>query len=126
MTELIVTPSLISDLSSINKELKIKSNIEKLTYEEFKNENSISLFENDTYKFIYDQYVSYSELKKFNYNFNEKYIFQIKKQNLSKFSSENKEDISGVNIKSDFCFTALEISFSVFFKLCKILLFDFN
>ena len=91
MTELIVTPSLISDLSSINKELKIKSNIEKLTYEEFKNENSISLFENDTYKFIYDQYVSYSELKKFNYNFNEKYIFQIKKQNLSKFSSENKE-----------------------------------
>ena len=91
MTELIVTPSLISDKSSINKELKIKSNIEKLTYEEFKNENSISLFENDTYKFIYDQYVSYSELKKFNYNFNEKYIFQIKKQNLSKFSSENKE-----------------------------------
>ena len=92
MTELIVTPSLISDLSSINKELKIKSNIEKLTYEEFKNENSISLFENDTYKFIYDQYVSYSELKKFNYNFSEKYIFQIKKQNLSKFSSENKEN----------------------------------
>ena len=91
MTELIVTPSLISDISSLNKELKIKSNIEKLTYEEFKNENSISLFENDTYKFIYDQYVSYSELKKFNYNFNEKYIFQIKKQNLSKFSSENKE-----------------------------------
>ena len=91
MTELIVTPSLISDLSSINKELKIKSNIEKLTYEEFKNENSISLFENDTYKFIYDKYVSYSELKKFNYNFSEKYIFQIKKQNLSKFSSENKE-----------------------------------
>ena len=41
MTELIVTPSLISDLSSINKELKIKSNIEKLTYEEFKNENTI-------------------------------------------------------------------------------------
>ena len=74
MTELIVTPSLISDLSSINKELKIKSNIEKLTYEEFKNENSISLFEDDTYKFIYDQYVSYSELKKFNYNFSEKYI----------------------------------------------------
>ena len=91
MTELIVTPSLISDNSSINKELKIKSNIEKLTYEEFKNENSISLFENDTYKFIYDEYVSYSELKKLNYNFNEKYIFQIKKQNLSKFSSENKE-----------------------------------
>ncbi len=66
MTELIVTPSLISDLSSINKELKIKSNIEKLTFEEFTNENNISLFENDTYKFIYDQYVSYSELKKIN------------------------------------------------------------
>jgi hypothetical protein len=40
--------------------------------------------------------------------------------------NENKEDTSGVNIKSAFCFTALEISFSVFFKLCKILLFDLS
>ncbi len=91
MANLIVTPSLISDISLINDELKIKSNIEKISYEEFISENSITLFENDNYKFIYDKYVSYSELNKINFNFNENYIFQIKKQNLSKFSNENSE-----------------------------------
>ena len=91
MADLIVTPSLISDISLINEELKIKSNIEKISFEEFISENSITLFENDIYKFIYDKYVSYSELNKINFNFNENYIFQIKKQNLSKFSNENSE-----------------------------------
>ncbi len=91
MANLIVTPSLISDTSLINDELKIKSNIEKISFEEFKSENSITLFENDNYKFIYDKYVSYAELNKLNFNFNENYIFQIKKQNLSKFSNENSE-----------------------------------
>ena len=91
MANLIVTPSLISDISLINEELKIKSNIEKISFEEFISENSITLFENDNYKFIYDKYVSYSELNKINFNFNENYIFQIKKQNLSKFSNENSE-----------------------------------
>ena len=91
MANLIVTPSLISDISLINEELKIKSNIEKISFEEFISENSITLFENDIYKFIYDKYVSYSELNKINFNFNENYIFQIKKQNLSKFSNENSE-----------------------------------
>ena len=43
-------------------------------------------------------------------------VFQIKKD----------QETSGVNIKSVFCFTALETSISVFFKFCKILLFDFN
>ena len=91
MANLIVTPSLISDLSLLNEELKIKSNIEKISFEEFISENSITLFENDNYKFIYDKYVSYAELNKLNFNFNENYIFQIKKQNLSKFSNENSE-----------------------------------
>lgn len=91
MANLIVTPSLISDTSLINDELKIKSNIEKISFEEFISENSITLFENDNYKFIYDKYVSYAELNKLNFNFNENYIFQIKKQNLSKFSNENSE-----------------------------------
>jgi len=91
VADLIVTPSLISDISLINEELKIKSHIEKISFEEFISENSITLFENDNYKFIYDKYVSYSELNKINFNFNENYIFQIKKQNLSKFSNENSE-----------------------------------
>jgi len=91
VADLIVTPSLISDILLINEELKIKSHIEKISYEEFISENSITLFENDNYKFIYDKYVSYSELNKINFNFNENYIFQIKKQNLSKFSNENSE-----------------------------------
>ena len=91
MVNLIITPSLISDISILNEELKIKSNIDKISFEEFISENSITLFENDNYKFIYDKYVSYSELSKINFNFNENYIFQIKKQNLSKFSNENSE-----------------------------------
>ena len=93
MANLIVTPSLINDISMLSEELKIKSNIEKITFEEFKSENNITLFENDNPKFIYDKYVSYAELNKMNFNFNENYIFQIKKQNLNKFSNES-EDIS--------------------------------
>ena len=93
MANLIVTPSLINDISLLSEELKIKSDIEKITFEEFKSENNITLFENDNPKFIYDKYVSYAELNKMNFNFNENYIFQIKKQNLNKFSNES-EDIS--------------------------------
>ncbi len=93
MANLIVTPSLINDISLLSEELKIKSDIEKITFEEFKSENNITLFENDNHKFIYDKYVSYAELNKMNFNFNENYIFQIKKQNLNKFSNES-EDIS--------------------------------
>ena len=89
MTNLVVTPSLISDISLLNEELGIKSNIEKLSFEEFKSENSISLFENINYKFIYDKFVTYAELNKENFNFDEKYIFQIKKQNLDKFSNQS-------------------------------------
>jgi len=90
VTNLIVTPSLINDISLLSDELKIKSDIEKITFEEFKSENNITLFENDNHKFIYDKYVSYAELNKMNFNFNENYIFQVKKQNLSKFSNENE------------------------------------
>ena len=91
MANLIVTPSLINDISLLSEELKIKSDIEKITFEEFKSENNITLFENDNPKFIYDKYVSYAELNKMNFNFNENYIFQIKKQNLNKFSNESEE-----------------------------------
>ena len=54
MANLVVTPSLISDVSLLNEELGIKSNIEKLSFEEFKSENSISLFENINYKTLYN------------------------------------------------------------------------
>ena len=91
MTTLIVTPSLINEISLLNEELKIKSNIEKISFEEFISENNITLFENDNSKFIYDKYVTFAELNKLNFNFKENYIFQVKKQNLSKFSNENSE-----------------------------------
>ena len=91
MANLVVTPNLISDISLLNEELGIKSNIEKLSFEEFKSENSISLFENMNYKFIYDKFVTFAELNKVNFNFDEKYIFQIKKQNLDKFSNQNSD-----------------------------------
>ena len=37
------------------------------------------------------KFVTYAELNKENFNFDEKYIFQIKKQNLDKFSNHNSD-----------------------------------
>ena len=102
MANLVVTPSLISDISLLNEELGIKSNIEKLSFEEFISKNSISLFENMNYKFIYDKFVTFAELNKVNFNFDDKYIFQIKKQNLDKFSNQNS------NIKVHYIHTQKE------------------
>ena len=86
MTNLVVTPSLISDISLLNEELGIKSNIEKLSFEEFISKNSISLFENMNYKFIYDKFVTFAELNKVNFNFTEVY-YNIKRVSL--FSSDS-------------------------------------
>ena len=91
MTKLIVTQNLISDVSLLNEELKLNINIEKITFEEFQKEKNISLFKSNDYKYIFDKFVTYSQLNKEKYDFEENYIFQIKKQNLSKFSDESKE-----------------------------------
>ena len=43
-------------------------------------------FKNESYQFVDDEFLTYNELKKLNYNFDDKYIFQVKKSNLKSFS----------------------------------------
>ncbi len=102
MTKLIVTQNLISDVSLLNEELKLNINIEKITFEEFQKEKNISLFKSNDYKYIFDKFVTYSQLNKEKYDFEENYIFQIKKQNLSKFSDESKEvDVHYIEVEPE-------------------------
>tara|TARA_B100000900_G_C20393975_1_gene639836 strand:+ start:75 stop:737 length:663 start_codon:yes stop_codon:yes gene_type:complete len=82
MTYLVVTDNLIENLDNLG--------IDELKYEKIKskeitvNTNS-SLFSDDLYKFVTDEFFTFSNLEKINYDFNLKYIFQVKKSNLSKF-----------------------------------------
>ena len=82
MTYLVVTDNLIENLDNLG--------IDELKYEKIKskeitvNTNS-SLFSDDLYKFVTDEFFTFSNLEKINYDFNSKYIFQVKKSNLSKF-----------------------------------------
>ena len=69
MTKLIVTQNLISDVSLLNEELKLNINIEKITFEEFQKEKNISLFKSNDYKYIFDKFVTYSQLNKEKYDF---------------------------------------------------------
>ena len=46
-----------------------------------------SLFENDKFKFVFDEFVTLTSFNKLNINLEDNYIFQIKKSNLSKFTS---------------------------------------
>jgi len=82
MTYLVITDNLIENLDNLG--------IDELKYEKIKskeitvNTNS-SLFSDDLYKFVTDEFFTFSNLEKINYDFNLKYIFQVKKSNLSKF-----------------------------------------
>src|SRR6056300_566218 len=72
--KLLVTDNLISDLNQLDK---FNISLEKVSIKEIPNQAQ-SLFENDKFKFVFN---------KFNINLDHNYIFQIKKSNLSKFTS---------------------------------------
>ena len=82
MTYIVVTDNLIDNLDNLDidefKYEKIKSN-------EFSSNTNVSLFSDDLYKFVTDEFFTYKKLEQINYEFNSKYIFQVKKANLSKF-----------------------------------------
>ena len=82
MTYIVVTDNLIENLDNLDidefKYEKIKSN-------EFSSNTNVSLFSDDLYKFVTDEFFTYKKLEEINYEFNSKYIFQVKKSNLSKF-----------------------------------------
>ena len=82
MTYLVITDNLIDNLDDLEiNELKY----EKIKSDEINNSTSVSLFSDDSYKFVTDEFFTYKKLEQINYEFNSKYIFQVKKANLSKF-----------------------------------------
>jgi len=82
MTYLVITDNLIDNLDDLEiNELKY----EKIKSDEISNSTSVSLFSDDSYKFVIDEFFTYKKLEQINYEFNSKYIFQVKKSNLSKF-----------------------------------------
>ena len=82
MTYLVITDNLIDNLDDLEiNELKY----EKIKSDEIINSTSVSLFSDNLYKFVTDEFFTYKKLEEINYEFNSKYIFQVKKSNLSKF-----------------------------------------
>jgi len=81
--KLLVTDNLVSDLNQLDK---FKINLEKISIKEVPNQAQ-SLFENDKYKFVFDEFVTLTSFKKLNINLEDNFIFQIKKSNLPKFTS---------------------------------------
>lgn len=86
--KLLVTDNLVSDINELNS---FNINLEKISIKDIPNQAQ-SLFDNDKFKFIFDAFITISSFNKLNINLEDNYIFQIKKSNLSKFTS------LGVNI----------------------------
>ena len=86
MTKLIIAEALISDINEIKSEIDSDENIISISKNEFIESNNAALFKNESYQFVEDEFLTFSELKKLNYNFDDKYIFQVKKSNLKSFS----------------------------------------
>ena len=81
--KLLVTDNLISDLNQLEK---FNISLEKVSIKEIPNQAQ-SLFENDKFKFVFDEFITLTSFNKLNINLDDNYIFQIKKSNLSKFTS---------------------------------------
>ena len=82
MTYLVITDNLVDNLDDLDiNELKY----EKIKFHEINNDKNVSLFSDDSYKFVTDEFLTYKNLEQINYDFDSKYIFQVKKSNLTKF-----------------------------------------
>ena len=86
MTKLIIAETLISDINEIKSEIDSDENIISISKNEFIESSNAALFKNESYQFVDDDFLTFNELKKLNYNFDDKYIFQVKKSNLKSFS----------------------------------------
>ena len=91
MTKLLITEKLISSKKELSSLSNFSENIEFIKYEEFKENSTISLFTNEEITYVYDKFVTYSELVSRNYDFTSNVIFQIKKSNLNKFSDVSSD-----------------------------------
>jgi len=85
--KLLVTDNLVSDLSQLDS---FNINLEKISIKDIPNQAQ-SLFDDDKFKFIFDEFITISSFNKLKINLDDNYIFQIKKSNLSKFTSLGSE-----------------------------------
>ena len=81
--KLLVTDNLVSDLNQLNS---FNISLEKISINDIPNQ-ARSLFDDDKFKFIYDEFITFSSFNKLKIDLEDNYIFQIKKSNLSKFTS---------------------------------------
>ena len=81
--KLLVTDNLVSDLNQLNI---FNISLEKISINDIPNQAQ-SLFDDDKFKFIFDEFITFSSFTKLKIDLEDNYIFQIKKSNLSKFTS---------------------------------------
>ena len=81
--KLLVTDILVSDLNQLDS---FNISLEKLSIKDIPNQAQ-SLFVSDKYKFIFDEFITVTSFDKLKIDLEDNYIFQIKKSNLSKFTS---------------------------------------
>ena len=85
--KLLVTDNLVSDLSQLDS---FNINLEKISIKDISYQAQ-SLFDDDKFKFIFDEFITISSFNKLKIDLDDNYIFQIKKSNLSKFTSLGSE-----------------------------------
>ena len=85
--KLLVTDNLVSDLNQLDS---FNISLEKISINDIPNQAQ-SLFDDDKFKFIFDEFITISSFNKLKIDLNDNYIFQIKKSNLSKFTSLGSE-----------------------------------
>ena len=80
MTKLIIAEALISDINEIKSEIDSNENIISISKNEFIESNNAALFKNESYQFVDDEFLTYNELKKLNYNLMINTYFKLKNQ----------------------------------------------
>ena len=81
--KLLVTDNLVSDLNQLEY---FNISFEKVSIKEIPNQAQ-SLFDSEKFKFIFDEFITITTFNKLKIDIEDNYIFQIKKTNLSKFTS---------------------------------------
>ena len=81
--KLLVTDNLVSDLNQLDS---FNMSLEKVSIKDIPNQAQ-SLFSSDKFKFIFDEFITVKSFNKLNIDLEDNYFFQIKKSNLSKFTS---------------------------------------
>ena len=81
--KLLVTDNLVSDLNQLDS---FNMSLEKVSMKDIPNQ-APSLFGSDKFKFIFDEFITITSFNKLNIDLEDNYFFQIKKSNLSKFTS---------------------------------------